>query len=436
MGARAGSRGVTRFVQTLVSGCRRLLPVVTLALLAIFVLRGEASARDLVITGMNQTAGKSEYTASFVLRGKPQTRILRLANPDRIAVDFIDTLSAAAIEAPPDNGFVESIRHGLVSSDRYRFIFRLKRKALAALRSEERPDGQVIVLSIQPSDASHEDIAPVEMLGARPDDADSKQNAAKPDRQLTIVLDPGHGGIDNGAVSRSGTHEKAINLELAFALRDSLLAKGGVRVVLTREDDTFIPLDERAAIGRRERADLFISIHADSIRQSALRGATVYTLSETASDELSRQVAAAENASDRFAGEDWQQEKPDVVDILLDLTRRETVSFSEHFASSLVQDLATRDIRLINRPKRSAGFKVLKAPDVPSVLVEFGFLSNRQDEKLLQDDAWREEVAAATAEAVMNFFGGKQEEDRRGCTPPDECGKSTTTTAIDPLKTD
>ncbi|WP_206454082.1 N-acetylmuramoyl-L-alanine amidase [Aurantimonas marina] len=425
-----------RFVQTLVSGCRGLPPVAALALLAILAWRGEASARDLVITSVNQSVGKGEYTASFVLRGKPQTRILRLANPDRIAVDFIDTLSAAAIAPPPDNGLVESIRHGLVSNDRYRFIFRLKRKAFAAIRSEERPDGQVIVLSVQPSDASHEHVAPVEMLGARPDDANSKRNAAKPERQLTIVLDPGHGGIDNGAVSRSGTHEKDINLELAFALRDSLLAKGGVRVVLTREDDTFIPLDERAAVGRRERADLFISIHADSIRQSALRGATVYTLSETASDELSRQVAAAENASDRFAGEDWQQEKPDVVDILLDLTRRETVSFSEHFASSLVEDLAMRDIRLINRPKRSAGFKVLKAPDVPSVLVEFGFLSNRQDEKLLQDDAWRGVVAAATAEAVMNFFGGKQEEDRGRCTPSGECGKSTTTKAIDPPKVD
>ncbi|HEY9056899.1 MAG TPA: N-acetylmuramoyl-L-alanine amidase [Aurantimonas sp.] len=427
---------MTRFVQTLVSGCRRLLPVAALALLAILAWRGEASARDMVITGMNQSAGQSGYTASFVLRGNPQTRILRLANPDRIAVDFIDTLSAAAIAAPPDNSLVDSIRHGLVSSDRYRFIFRLKRQAFAAIRTEERSDGQVIVLSIQPSDAAHEQVASVETPGASPVAVDSKQNAGKPERQLTIVLDPGHGGIDNGAVSRSGTHEKAVNLELAFALRDALLAKGGVKVVLTREDDTFIPLDERAAIGRREQADLFISIHADSIRQSDLRGATVYTLSEMASDELSRQIAASENASDRFAGEEWQQEKPDVVDILLDLTRRETVSFSEHFASSLVEDLATRNIRLINRPKRSAGFKVLKAPDVPSVLVEFGFLSNRQDEKLLQDEAWREVVAAATAEAVMNFFGGKQEEDRERCTPSGECDKSTTTTAIDPLKAD
>ncbi len=427
---------MTGFVQTLVSGCRGLLPVAALVLLAIFAWRGEASARDLVITGMSQSTEKGEYTASFVLRGKPQTRILRLANPDRIALDFIDTLSAAPIAAPPRNGLVESIRHGLVSNNRYRFIFRLKRQAFAAIRTEERPDGQVIVLSIQPSDAAREPLASVEIPGAKPDAADSKQHAAKPERQLTIVLDPGHGGIDNGAVSRSGTHEKEINLELAFALRDSLLAKGGVKVVLTREDDTFITLDERAAVGRRERADLFISIHADSIRQSALRGATVYTLSETASDELSRQVAAGENASDRFAGEEWQQEKPDVFDILLDLTRRETVSFSEHFAASLVHDLATREIRLINRPKRSAGFKVLKAPDVPSVLVEFGFLSNRQDEKLLLDDAWREEVAAATADAVMNFFGGAEEKSQGGCTAVGECGKSTTTTAIDPPKAD
>ena len=232
-------------------------------------------------------------------------------------------------------------------------------------------------------------------------------------RVLKVVLDAGHGGVDKGAVSKSGTLEKEINLAMALALRDALQARGDVEVTLTRDDDTFIPLEERAAIGRRERADLFISIHADSIRYADLRGATVYTLSETASDELSREIAASENAADRFAGEEWQRDEPTVFDILLDLTRRETVSFSEHFASSLVRDLRREDIRLINRPKRSAGFKVLTAPDVPSVLVELGFLSNREDEKLLTDAAWRKDTAAAIARAVMDFFGEKVAEPRK-----------------------
>jgi N-acetylmuramoyl-L-alanine amidase len=389
----------TRFVRVL---------SVALGLITLFAMSAAtASGGERIITSISQSVDATGFSVTFNLDGMPETRVLRLVNPDRVAIDFLETLPAAAVESPPENAFVDDVRHGLAAADRYRFIYRLKRDAVGTVTRRENAAGEAVTLTIAPAGAAEApDVpaapaataAPAEALPARPD-IDAR-------RALTIVIDPGHGGIDNGAVSKTGVHEKEVNLAAAFALRDALLAHPEVKVALTREEDVFIPLDERAAVGRREQADLFVSIHADSIRATALRGATVYTLSEHASDELSREIAASENAADRFAGAQWQRGAPDVVDILVDLTRRETVSFSEHFAVSLVADLARRDIRLIKNPKRSAGFQVLKAPDVPSVLVEMGFLSNREDEKLLTDAEWRSEVSEAIAASIVSFFRG------------------------------
>ncbi|MEH6720900.1 MAG: N-acetylmuramoyl-L-alanine amidase [Aurantimonas endophytica] len=369
----------------------------------------QAHAEERVITRIDQNVDASGYSVSFDLNGAVETRLLRLVNPDRVAIDFIDALPAVEVVSPPDNAFVDTVRHGLAAADRYRFIYRLKRDAVGSIERQERSGGETVTLKIGPGGSAAPSSAPVADAAPEPSqDPPSPRRDIDADRELTIVIDPGHGGVDNGAVSKSGTYEKEINLAAAFSLRDALLTHPKVRVVLTRESDVFIPLDERAAIGRREQAHLFVSIHADSIRAAALRGATVYTLSENASDELSRQIAANENAADRFAGAQWQGGAPDVVDILVDLTRRETVSFSEHFAASLVRDLARNDVRLIKNPKRSAGFQVLKAPDVPSVLVEMGFLSNREDEKLLTDAAWRADVSAAIADAIVGFFRGEE----------------------------
>ncbi|UIJ73665.1 N-acetylmuramoyl-L-alanine amidase [Aurantimonas sp. HBX-1] len=375
---------------------------------AVAALASVAKADERIITGVEQTADDAGYSVSFALNGAVETRLLRLVNPDRVAIDFIGALPAVAIVSPPDNAFVETVRHGLAANDRYRFIYRLKQDAVSSIERQEQAGGEIVTLTIGPSDGAAAAPAPLAAAAPAPlQEPPSPRRDIDADRQLTIVIDPGHGGIDNGAVSKSGTYEKEVNLAAAFSLRDALLRHPRVKVVLTRESDVFIPLDERAAIGRREQAHLFVSIHADSIRASALRGATVYTLSENASDELSRQIAANENAADRFAGAQWQGRAPDVVDILVDLTRRETVSFSEHFAASLVEDLARNDVRLIKNPKRSAGFQVLKAPDVPSVLVEMGFLSNREDEKLLTDATWRADVSEAIADAIVGFFRGE-----------------------------
>ena len=376
-------------------------------------------AADEVITAYAQSASPDRFTADFILSGTPKTRLLRLANPDRIAVDFENAIPAVKIEDPAANAIVDGLRHGLVSADRYRVIYRLKEGAVARIETHEAGGRHVVSLIITKSTSPVNDkdaVLASDSTVPSPASMGPITATAPPvialtaKRPLRIVIDPGHGGIDNGAVSKSGTLEKDINLAIGKDLRDALTAMGSIDVVMTRGDDTFIPLEKRSAIARREKADLFISLHADSIRYRTLRGATVYTLSENASDALSQQIAASENAADRFAGAEWQNDKPDVFDILIDLTRRETVSFSEHFASSLVDDLSKSDIRLITRPKRAAGFRVLKAPDVPSVLVEMGFLSNPQDEKLLKDDKWRGRMAKTIARAVLDFFRGKAAE--------------------------
>ncbi|KQT83581.1 N-acetylmuramoyl-L-alanine amidase [Aurantimonas sp. Leaf443] len=356
---------------------------------------------------MDQAARPNAFDVTFTLRGDSRASVLRLRNPDRVAIDFPSALPAAALSAISANPLVSEVRHGLVAADRYRFIFKLAKPADAALTRDTVEGGEKITLAFTPAArptggvsaaaAPRETMVPTSAPAPR-----------EPKGRAVVVIDPGHGGIDNGAVSKSGTQEKAINLAFSRELAAALEKTGTVEVVLTRRDDTFIPLDERSQIGRRRKADLFVSIHADSIRHGDLRGATVYTLSDRASDDLASQIADSENAADRFAGPEGMEEKPEVFDILVDLTRRETVSFSEHFATSLVEGFGAHDVRLIKNPKRSAGFKVLRAPDMPSVLVELGYLSNPDDEKLLTDPVWRKRTAEAIAQATTQFLARHQ----------------------------
>jgi N-acetylmuramoyl-L-alanine amidase len=218
------------------------------------------------------------------------------------------------------------------------------------------------------------------------------------------MLDPGHGGIDDGARARSGELEKDIVLGFSRALRDKIRASGKYRVAMTRDDDTFIPLAKRVDMARAVDADLFVSIHADSLRSAhRVRGATVYTLSETASDAEAQKLAEAENKADVIAGVDLSREPDDVAGILIDLARRETKVFSVEFARSLVKEMRNAT-RLHKKPLKSAGFRVLKAPDVPSVLLELGFVSNRQDLKALVSNEWQARTAGAIVGAVDAFF--------------------------------
>ena len=235
---------------------------------------------------------------------------------------------------------------------------------------------------------------------ARPQDKPSG------DPRPLIVIDPGHGGPDTGTKAGGGEiMEKNVVLDFSVTLRDQLEKSGRYRVVMTRTDDSFIPLAERVKFARQRQAQLFISVHADALPKSEgdVQGATVYTLSDTASDAEAAKLAEDENRSDVIAGIDLGKEPDDVADILFDLAHRETKTFSHAFARLLVGEMKSA-VRLHKKPLKSAGFVVLKAPDVPSVLIELGYMTNRSDLKLLTSETWRNKAAGTMVLAVEQFF--------------------------------
>ena len=217
-----------------------------------------------------------------------------------------------------------------------------------------------------------------------------------------IVIDPGHGGVDPGAL---GTRSREKDIVLAFSkeLVRQLKATRRYDVYLTRSSDIYIPLRQRVQIARNRNADLFISIHADAIKKKNIRGLSVYTLSEKASDREAAALAKKENQSDIIAGVDFGDQLPEVTNILIDLAQRDTKNASVKFAESLISSARGKTL-LLDRTHRFAGFRVLKAPDVPSVLVELGFITNRTDEKQLSSSKWRSRVATGMVEAIDNYF--------------------------------
>jgi N-acetylmuramoyl-L-alanine amidase len=230
------------------------------------------------------------------------------------------------------------------------------------------------------------------------------QPAVPPDPRPVVVIDPGHGGVDNGTQSGS-EFEKNVVLAFGLALRDRLEKSGKYRVVLTRTDDTFIPLGDRVKVARSQSAALFVSIHADALPKTEgdAQGATIYTLSDKASDAEAQRLADAENRADAIGGVNLTEEPTDVADILIDLVQRETRTFSNRFARDLMGEMKTC-ARMHKRPLKSAGFKVLKAPDVPSVLVELGYVSNKSDMENLVSEGWRSRIVGSMAKAIDIFL--------------------------------
>jgi N-acetylmuramoyl-L-alanine amidase len=218
-----------------------------------------------------------------------------------------------------------------------------------------------------------------------------------------VMLDPGHGGKDPGAIGVSGTYEKHIALAAAEQLRELLQRRGDYRVALTRSSDEFIPLEQRVEIAQRHGASLFISMHADALPSHGVRGASVYTLSNSASDAQSAELAARENSADRFIGAAYHGYPPQVGRILASLVRRETRIDSSRVARQLVSCL-DQDVLMLANPDRHAGFVVLQSVEIPSVLVEMGFMSNPRDESFLRQPADRLKVAAAMKRAIDAYF--------------------------------
>ena len=230
-----------------------------------------------------------------------------------------------------------------------------------------------------------------------------KTKSRKTAARRTIIIDPGHGGVDPGAIGQKGTIEKRVAFAFAKTLQKILNSTGKYKVLLTRNKDTFMRLRQRVDVARKAKADLFISLHADSLKAGQARGATIYTLSETASDREAAAMAAKENRVDIIAGVNLETESDEVTGILIDLAQRETKNHSIRFAKNLISNMK-RITRFAGKPHRFAGFKVLTAPDIPSVLIELGYLSSRQDEALLNSTKWRKKVASQIAKSIGKYF--------------------------------
>lgn len=341
---------------------------------------------------------------------KPEFEVRYIASPDRIVIDLPATAFGFSADALAPTGLFSDIRFGSMDDSSARLVLTAARPArLVTAEALPNEGGKGFRLVLDAELVPQQDFvalvtAQAWMPAASVPPIDPAQTTVDPAAsEFVIAIDAGHGGIDTGATgAASKAAEKDITLAFAKVLYEKLGKQAGIRAVMTRETDRFLSLSERVVIARQKGAQLLISLHADTLRQSDIRGATVYTISDKASDHMAAQLAERENFSDTLGGVELPAETAEVNDILLDLTRRETQAFSISLAQAVVGSFEGQ-ISLINNPHRHAGFRVLQAPDMPSILLELGFLSNKDDEKLLLDPVWREKVADLLVEAVGRY---------------------------------
>lgn len=367
----------------------------------------EQAEKPLLAFGARIAGDNARTRVVLDFDGKPTFSVHYVANPDRVVIDLPATAFGFPAKDLTARGLFNDIRYGAMGEGSARIVLTAIRpvKLVMAEAQKNEDHGYRLVLDAEMTT----DKAFVEMVRQQewdtPGNVDAVSATEAKDDVFTIAIDAGHGGIDAGATGADGkVQEKTITLAFAQALKVKLDGKAGMRAFLTREDDHFLSLSERVTLARQGKADLFISLHADTLREKDIRGATVYTLSDKASDRMAENLAARENLSDQLAGYSLQDGPPEVADILMDLTRRETQAFSISLADRVVSSFEGQ-VGLINNPRRSAGFQVLRAPDIPSVLLELGFLSNVEDEKLLLDEKWREKVTGLIADAVLQYRG-------------------------------
>ncbi|XIA62699.1 N-acetylmuramoyl-L-alanine amidase [Bradyrhizobium sp. TZ2] len=391
-----------------------------------------AAASNFPTISDARLAGDARQTRFVLDLDKPiQFRAFPLADPYRVVLDLPQvSFKLAAGIGVAGRGLVKAFRYGLVMPGGSRIVFDLTGPAkIAKSYVLEAANGQPprLVLEFEEVDrtAFVQLLAPESRPELRPAIADANADAvvanaavtrpdasagatpAPPaDKRPVIVVDPGHGGVDNGTQAGGGDiMEKNLVLGFGLALRDKIEKSGKYRVVMTRTDDTFIPLNERVKIARDQSAALFVSIHADALPRGEgdARGATIYTLADKASDAEAERLADTENKSDAIGGVNLTDEPTEVADILIDLVQRETRTFSNRFARTLVGEMKST-VRMHKHPLKSAGFRVLKAPDVPSVLIELGYVSNKGDLEHLVSENWRNKTVGSIAQAIDAFF--------------------------------
>lgn len=375
---------------------RPLTPTTILTLVAAFlVLCAPVQAGEL--ENLRVWAGPDGTRAVLDLKSSVDYRVIELTNPHRVVVDLDNTQLASAVSLPASKtGVIQQVRHGIRNGDDLRVVFDLNAQAVAQsfLLDPAGEYGHRLVIDLVPKD-----VVPAEQRVR-----EATRAALTGERQMIVAIDAGHGGEDPGAIGPSGTYEKTVVLEIAKALKKELDAMPGVQGLLLRTDDYFIPLKERYQRARQAQADLFVSIHADAFRDFRVRGSSVYVLSSRgASSEAARMLAQNENEADLIGGVKLDRGDDVLSSVLLDLSQSATMEYSAHAADQLLNQLSTVG-RRHRRQVESANFVVLRSPDVPSVLIEVGFISNPQDEQNLNSSAHRKKVAQALAQGIHGHF--------------------------------
>ncbi|MFO0455977.1 MAG: N-acetylmuramoyl-L-alanine amidase [Alphaproteobacteria bacterium] len=378
-------------------------------LLAIFTLLPllfSSPTRAEILRAEIRLAPDKERVILFSNQALSHKRIFFLEKPVRLVIDF-PSVKARNLKLPEDyqGKFITQVRFGQFNKSLSRLVLEVKQPVRVLGSYSVPPSGGTkqwqYVLDLASDKAVSPPLRPVATQTSVPPPI-VRDEKTKP----LIVIDAGHGGQDPGAIGANRTLEKDVTLAYAKALRAALLKTGRYRVALTREDDRFIMLADRVSMARRLEADMFISLHADSNPRREARGFSVYSLSETASDAESAALAEQENKVDILGGMEVDVDDPEVADILIDLTQRETMSKSGDLAEILVGAMHPK-VTQLSKTHRYAGFRVLKAPDIPSVLIEIGFLSNPIDERLLASPEFRELVVASLIKGIDRYFEKK-----------------------------
>ncbi|UOM33076.1 N-acetylmuramoyl-L-alanine amidase [Acuticoccus sp. I52.16.1] len=370
-------------------------------LAALTALAGPARATILADSiAVEEFPGATRFI--LTVSGEPHYRAFAVDGPPRLVIDF-DEIAFAIDDTPAPAGLIAAFRFGNLTGEAGRIVFDLAEPALLAQHVYLPAIGgrpARLVFDIEPVGATRFGHAAITASALA---KDAPQPTVAPAGGRVVVIDPGHGGIDPGASTPDGRYEKDLVLAFARRLEARLTTIPGLSVRLTRSDDEFLSLSRRIKLARAFGADLFISLHADAAPQDYVHGATVYTLSERPSDAQAGAIAARENLSDSVSGAIEPDHQEEVSGILADLLRRETKAFSHTFAERLIGAL-TATVEMNSNPHRSARFRVLMAHDIPSVLLELGYLTNAKDAGRLLDDDWQEEVAVSVAAAVADFF--------------------------------
>jgi N-acetylmuramoyl-L-alanine amidase len=426
----------------------------------ILAFGGVAKADPNALMALN--VGPKSIQMTFLEKTKPEMRVFTLTHPDRLVIDLKRTAWNAQNPSLPKEGVVKAFRRAKNSPNTYRLVFDLvgsasveagyrppilsisftkirpaspvmadkkptlpqksppqplmiakkdtplqdTQSAETSLKTDTKTPLAPVVLSVPKDSQEAQNTPKQEALSSAPESLKTQKNktsASVSNEPIVIVLDPGHGGKDPGATGKRGTQEKNLVLKAAQELAAAFRALPGYKVVMTRNGDSYVSLRGRIDVARSAKADLFISLHADSAINTEATGMSVYTLSERASDREAAKLANKENQSDIIAGVDLSGESQDVSNILIDLVQRGTMNASADYATRLVTELSS-SIKLKYESHRFAGFVVLKAPDVPSVLIEMGYLSNPKEEWLLLQKSHREKLVQGIVAATQSYF--------------------------------